>query len=268
MSTDGQIQLTLDGPVATLTIDRPSRRNALHGPMWEAIGVRATEAAEAGARVLILTGAGDHFCSGMDLKPDNPLAMEIVGVVSNKDTAAGVALIERIKGWLKPLADFPGLTIAAIEGTCLGGGLELALHCDVRVASRSAALALPEPRWGMVPDVGGTSRLTRLVGPGRAALVIASGRRFRGDEARDLGIVEVVCDSGGALMTAQDLAADAVRSAPTALREALELVRAVPGLSAAEANAAESAAGAAALVSGEVIEWVSAFAEKREPNWG
>ncbi len=267
MAEAGRVHLDLSDDVALLTIDRPSRRNAMDLAVWEGIRDRATAAAEAGARALVLTGAGPHFSSGLDLKPDNPLAMDAMGVVFGGGREAGEALIRRLKACLAPLRTFPGLSIAAIEGVCLGGAFEAALHCDVRIAGRGAVFSLPEARYGMVPDVGGTTLLTRLVGPGRAAMIVASGRQYMADEAYGLGMLEMVVAPGGALSAARALAEDVRRSAPTATREAVSLARRAPGLGLDAALDAETAAGARALVSGEVAEGLQSFVEKRAPSW-
>ena len=263
----GIVRLELSEGVALLTLSRPARRNALDLPMWEGLRDQVVAATAAGARAVILTGEGSHFCSGMDLKPDNPLAARVGAAVFGGDPEEGKRIIEELKALMAPLLAFPGLSIAAIEGACLGGGLEVALHCDVRVAARDAIFGLPEPRWGMVPDVGGTTLLTRLVGPGRAAMIVGTGRRFLADQAFGLGVVEHLAAPGGALIEARSIARDALACAPTASREALALIRAVPGLSREEACTRETAAGAAALASGEVAEGLAAFIEKRAPGW-
>ena len=269
MATPGQVHLVVEDGIATLTLDRPSRRNALDGPMWERIGTRATEAAGAGARVLIVTGAGPHFCSGLDLNMDNPLVTQVAGTVMAGEAGRpqGEDTIRMLKSWLAPIRAFPGLSIAAIEGVCIGGGLEVALHCDVRVAARTAWLSLPETRWGMVPDVGGSTLLTRLVGPGRAAMIAGSGRRYAAADAYGLGMVEMLCAPGGALDAARELALDALRCAPLATRLALGQIRSVPGREIEDCFASETAAGAQALASGEVMEGMAAFAERRVPAW-
>jgi enoyl-CoA hydratase/carnithine racemase len=173
---EGRVHLEAQDGVGVLRLDRPARRNALGAQMWAMVAVRVDEAARMGLRALILTGAGPHFCAGMDLKPDNPLLARAAQAVGDGDPVAARALIEELKGVGARLRRFPAPTIAAIEGVCLGGGLELALHCDVRVAAETAQLGMPEVRLGMVPDVGGTALLSRLVGPGRAIALICSGR--------------------------------------------------------------------------------------------
>ncbi|RME23574.1 MAG: enoyl-CoA hydratase/isomerase family protein, partial [Deltaproteobacteria bacterium] len=200
---DGTIRLELDDDVAVLTIDRPRRRNALNGPMWAELALRVAEARAAGPRALIVTGAGAHFCAGMDLKPDNPLLPRILPAVMEGDTGVAREVIDELKAGMVGLLEFPAPTFAAVEGVAVGGGYEVALHCDVIVAARSAFVGLPEVRVGMVPDVGGMTLLTRRVGPGRAVLAIATGRLFDAPAAFDLGMVDVLCEPGAALETAR-----------------------------------------------------------------
>ncbi len=261
------VSLQIADNIARITLSKPARRNALDEAMWSAFAERVAAAATASPRVLIVTGAGGHFAAGMDLGPDNPLHARIGPAIANRDVAAAANVIAWLKAILSGLAEFPAPTIAAIEGACAGSGFELALHCDMRVAARNAFLSLPEVRIGMVPDVGGTTRLTRLVGPGCAARLIATGERITGDEAFALGIVERVVEPGRALAEAEDMARLIAKGGPTAVREALGVIRRVPDLSLADAYAAETAAGAAALTSGEPLEGVQAFFEKRDPRW-
>lgn len=259
------IELHIEDHVAHVVINRPARRNALDADGWTGIGEQVTAAAHQGARALIVRGAGDHFCAGMDLKLDNPLLGRAARSMAQGDAADLRALIVELKGCLAPIRGFPGPTIAAIDGGCLGGGLELALHCDVRVASPRARFAMPEPRIGFVPDVGGTTLLRRLIGPARASWLILSGRSIDAETALQYGIVEEL--AADPLAAARALAADMAHSAPTATREVLRLLRAGDGRDLERALALETEAGLAALLSGEVMEGVAAFAERRAPRW-
>jgi enoyl-CoA hydratase len=261
------VTLQIAENVACITLSKPARRNALDEGMWQALASRVAEAAAAQPRVLIVTGAGGHFAAGMDLAPDNPLQARVGPAIVERDVATATGVIAWLKAVVAGLAEFPAPTIAAIEGACAGSGFELALHCDIRVAAKNALLSLPEVRIGMVPDVGGTTRLTRLVGPGRAARLIATGERVTGDEAFTLGIVERVVEPGRALVEAQDMAKLVCKGGPVAVREAMGVIRRVPDLALADAYAAETAAGARALTSGEPLEGVQAFFEKRDPRW-
>ncbi len=181
------------GAAALLTIERPERRNAVDGETAELLGehYRSFEADDE-ARVLVLTGAGDvAFCAGADLK-----ALETLG--PRLDDPAGPL------GFTRLIASKP--TIAAISGWCLAGGLELALWCDLRIGTDSAALGFPERRWGVPLIDGGTQRLPRIVGLGRALDMILSGRILDADEALAIGLLNEVVPAGRHLDRALEIA--------------------------------------------------------------
>ena len=171
------------GAAAVVTIDRPERRNAVDGPTAEALkAAYAYWLADEDARVLVLTGAGDiAFCAGADLK-----ALETLG--PRLQDPAGPLCFTR----LTP----PRPTIAAVSGWCLAGGLELALWCDLRIVSETAQLGFPERRWGVPLIDGGTQRLPRIVGQGRALDLILTGRIVPADEALAMGLVTEVVGPG------------------------------------------------------------------------
>src|SRR5205823_1288383 len=171
------------GAAAVLTIDRQHRRNAVDGPTAEKLGEGYRSfVADDDARVLVLTGAGGvSFCAGADLK-----AIETFG--PRQADPAGPLGFTR----LTP----PKPTIAAIEGWCLAGGLELALWCDLRIASPSSTLGFPERRWGVPLVDGGTQRLPRIVGLGRALDIILTGRMVEAREAHAMGLVTEVVPHG------------------------------------------------------------------------
>jgi enoyl-CoA hydratase len=181
------------GAAAVVTIDRQERRNAVDGPTADLLA-EAYERFEADddARVMILTGAGEvAFCAGADLK-----AIESFGPRLDRE---GGPL-----GFTRRIATKP--TIAAISGWCLAGGLELALWCDLRVATPTAALGFPERRWGVPLIDGGTQRLPRIVGMGRALDLILTGRMVPVDEAHAIGMVNEVVAKGTALERALQIA--------------------------------------------------------------
>ena len=181
------------GAAAVLTIDRPHRRNAVDGPTAERLleGVEAFEADD-GARVLVLTGAGGiSFCAGADLKA--------------LDTYAGrLDLPDGPMGFTRRTPSKP--TIAAIGGWCLAGGLELALWCDLRIAAEGSTLGFPERRWGVPLIDGGTQRLPRIVGLGRALDLILTGRLVGTDEALAMGLLTEVVPAGEHLARALEMA--------------------------------------------------------------
>jgi enoyl-CoA hydratase len=181
------------GAAALLTIDRPERRNAVDGPTAEALadGYRRF-AADESARVLVLTGGGDEaFCAGADLKDLESLGPRMAD-------PAGPLGFSRLTP-SKP-------TIAAISGWCLAGGFELALWCDLRVASETARLGFPERRWGVPLIDGGTQRLPRIVGLGRGLDLILTGRIVEASEAAAMGLLTEVVAPGEHLERALEMA--------------------------------------------------------------
>jgi enoyl-CoA hydratase len=181
------------GAAAVLTIDRPERRNAVDGPTADLLSEGYQRfVADDGARVLILTGAGEvAFCAGADLK-----ALDTLG--------PRIGLPDGPLGFTRLTP--PKLTIAAISGWCLAGGLELALWCDLRIAAAGSTLGFPERRWGVPLIDGGTQRLPRIVGLGRALDIILTGRFVPAEEALEMGLVNELVSPGLHLDRALELA--------------------------------------------------------------
>jgi len=194
----GAVSSSTTGPVLTITLHRPAVRNAVDGPTAVALR-QAFEAFEADdtLAVAVLTGGGGHFCAGADLAALGDPARR------NTLTADGSG-----PGPMGPTRiDFTKPVIAAVEGYAVAGGLELALMCDLRVAARSAVFGVFCRRWGVPLIDGGTVRLPRLVGMGRALDMILTGRAVTADEALAIGLANRVVDDGMALAEAQALAA-------------------------------------------------------------
>jgi enoyl-CoA hydratase len=236
------------GAAAVLTIDRPERRNAIDGPTAERLADAYVAFAEDdGARVLVLTGAGGvSFCAGADLKAIETFAPRL------HDPGGPLGFTRRIP--TKP-------AIAAIEGWCLAGGLELALWCDLRIATESSALGFPERRFGVPLIDGGTQRLPRIVGLGRALDLILTGRLVDAAEALALGLLTEVVAPGAhlerALQIAERLAAfpqETMLADRRAAHDGLALALA-DGLAVEARNAgatfADAAAGAARFAAGD-----------------
>jgi enoyl-CoA hydratase len=189
----GPVRYERVGAAAVVTIDRPERRNAVDGPTAEALGeaYRRFEADD-DARVMVLTGAGGvAFCAGADLKAIETFAPRL------EDPAGPL-------GFTRLTPSKP--TIAAIGGWCLAGGLELALWCDLRIAGEGSALGFPERRWGVPLIDGGTQRLPRIVGLGRALDLILTGRIVHTEEALDMGLLTEVVPAGQHLERALEMA--------------------------------------------------------------
>ncbi len=181
------------GAAAVLTIDRQDRRNAVDGPTADALGeaYRAFEADD-DARALVLCGAGGvSFCAGADLKAIETFAPRLTAP-------------EGPLGFTRLTSSKP--TIAAISGWCLAGGLELALWCDLRIAAEGSTLGFPERRWGVPLIDGGTQRLPRIVGLGRALDIILTGRMVSAREALTMGLITEIVPPGAHLERALEIA--------------------------------------------------------------
>lgn len=201
----------VDDGVAIITINRPEALNALNGELLVELSY-AFELAESDPHVkaLIITGTGRAFVAGAD----------IANLANLSDAFSGREAALAGQDVMNTLAALPFPTIAAINGFALGGGLELALACDLRVASHQARLGLPEVGLGLIPGYGGTQRLPRLVGLGRAMDLIFTGRHVTAEEALQLGLVNRVSDD--ALAAAKELAGQILKNAPVALGLAKE----------------------------------------------
>ncbi|GGJ63672.1 enoyl-CoA hydratase/isomerase family protein [Deinococcus aquiradiocola] len=209
------LQIDQHGPLAVLTVNRQSALNALNGEtLSELAQVTDIVAENAEIAALIITGAGDKaFVAGADI---SELA-QLEGVFAGREMAlAGQDVMHGI-------ASLPIPTIAAINGYALGGGLELALACDVRVAAKTARVGLPEVTLGLLPGFGGTQRLSRLIGAGRALDMMLTARQVGAEEALAMGLVNYVADNP--LQKAREVAETMLKNAPIALSLVKEAVR-------------------------------------------
>ncbi len=247
-----------EGPVTVITITRPEVMNALHPPAQEELSAAMDDfAADPHQWVAILTGAGERaFCAGNDLKyqagggPRKRLSTGFGGVTSRFDLD-------------KPL-------IAAVNGVALGGGLEIALACDLIVAASHATFALPEVKVGLAALAGGIQRLGRQIGAKRALGMILTGRHVGAGEAQALGFVNEVVAPGEALAAAKRWAQAIVEASPLSVRASKQaLMRGLdePSLAQAIAHEREYPAALAMFASEDYVEGPRAFAQKRKPRW-
>ncbi len=233
------ISTEAEGPVLTITLQRPERRNAVDGPMARELR-RAFEAFEAddALHVAVLSGSGGSFCAGADLSAvGEPARAHEVHADGSGPGPMGPTRM----AFAKPV-------IAAVEGPAVAGGLELALMCDLRVAARGALFGVFCRRWGVPLIDGGTVRLPRLVGMGRALDLILTGRAVAADEALAMGLVNRVVDDGQALAAAQALAAQIAGLPQQCLRADRASAFAQWDLPLAHALQREGAGGHAALL--------------------
>lgn len=250
------LRYELDGDVAIITVDRQEALNALNQDVLFELSVAFEQAeADSDVRALVITGAGRAFVAGAD----------IAGLRRLEDAFSGRELSLQGQDVFSTLAALPFPTVAAINGFALGGGLELALAADLRVAAPGARLGLPEVGLGLIPGYGGTQRLPRLIGQGRALDLILTGRHVPADEALQLGLVNRVADD--ALAAAIELAHTAARNGPVAVGLAKEAVS--RGLDVTLSQGLEIEADLFGLVatSADMQEGTSAFLEKRTPDF-
>lgn len=208
-------------------------------------------------RAVVVTGSGERaFCAGSHIGEFEGLRGRV---------AEGKLLLEKLV--YRQLAELPMPTIAAIEGDALGGGLELALCCDLRVASARARLGMPEVRLAVLPGSGGTQRLPRVVGPARAKELILTGRIISADEAERIGLVNQVVPAGEARKAAETVAEEIAARGPLAVREAKRLIDAAMDLDLDAGLAAELDASQRVFASEDMLEGASAFFGKRDPEY-
>ena len=246
------------GQVMILTLNREDRMNALSFPLLlELSQTLETLIDDADARVLIITGAGDRaFCAGADLK-------ERLGM-SEVETRR---YIRTIRETFVKVENFPRPTLAMINGLALGGGCELSLACDLRMMSRSARIGLTETRLAIIPGAGGTQRLPRLIGKGRAKELIFTGRQLDAQSAYDIGLVERIVEPEALRTTALALADEICLAGPLALVQAKFAIDHGLEVGLADGLAIEGKAYEVLLPTQDRREALEAFSQKRKPNF-
>ncbi len=238
----------------TVTLNRPERLNAMHPPGNAELGeVFDDFAHDDDMWVAIITGAGRGFCAGNDLRHQAgggervPMPRGFGGLSSRFDL-------------LKPV-------IAAVNGVAMGGGFEIALACDIIIASERAIFALPEPRVGLAALAGGLNRLPREIGPKRALGMILTGRHVGAEEGRELGFVTSVVPHEQLMEAALDCARQICECAPLSVRASKEVVYASLDQPLHESLHSRYDSVRAMLQSEDFIEGPKAFSEKRKPDW-
>ncbi len=250
-------KLKADGHILTVTINRPERRNAVHPPASrEMAKIFDDFAANDDLWVAIITGAGDKaFSAGNDLRYQAEGGDMTI-------PSAGFAGITARTGLNKPL-------IAAVNGVAMGGGFEIALACDLIIASRSAIFALPEPRVGLAALAGGLHRLPRQIPYKQAMGMILTGRRVPAEEGQRLGFVNEVVEADELMNAARRWADMILECSPVSIRGSLEIIRAGMEKGGPETAIAASYGGLAGKIFGseDAKEGAMAFIEKRPPQW-
>jgi enoyl-CoA hydratase/carnithine racemase len=256
-SSSPKLRVEQQGHTALLTIDNPAANT------WDTESLSALRDLVLALNVhsdiyaLVITGAGEKFFSaGADLK-----------LFADGDPKTAGDMARLFGEAFETLADFRGVSIAAINGFAMGGGLEVAMACDIRICEQQAKLALPEARVGLLPCAGGTQRLARLVGEGWAKRMILCNERIDAATAERIGLVEEVVETGMAFERAVALAAQAAQQSPSAVGRCKRLIHSARDKAIADGLVAERDLFVELFSTEDQREGVNAFLEKREPEW-
>ncbi|MCA0043410.1 enoyl-CoA hydratase/isomerase family protein [Celeribacter litoreus] len=251
------VELTRSGDCAVLTLNRPEALNALSFAILREIGAAIDEvAAMTDVRALLVTGAGEKaFCAGADIKElrNRPLMDQLRGAELGQSVFA-------------KLDTLPVPSVALVNGYAFGGGSELALACTFRLAAPNAIFGLPEIKLGLIPGYGGTQRLPRLIGEGRALEIIMTGRNVKADEAERIGLVNAVVE-GDLMEAGLEFAGKFTRYSLPALGFARSAVQRAADLSLTEGLRVEAELSTLAYRTEDAEEGMAAFEEKRKPEF-
>jgi enoyl-CoA hydratase/carnithine racemase len=247
------------GSVRHVVLDRPGKRNAMNGEMCQALGVAFKAAANDGAvRCVVVRGEGPMFSSGMDFAD--------LAALSEQPENLRAFRREILEAW-NLCEEMPKPTVCQIHGGCIGGAMELALACDLRVMARDALIGMPETRVGLIPDVGGTSRLPSVVGLGRAKELIMTSRLIDGDEAERIGLANRVAPAEELDAATDRLVGELLACAPLAVGHAKRVMDASAKPALAATLEHEVTVQALCARSEDFAEGSRALSEKRAPEF-
>jgi enoyl-CoA hydratase len=244
--------------ISLITVNRPQSLNALNRLVLEELSHALHEVRRSPqVRALIVTGAGDRaFVAGADIK-----------AMSEMSTVEGLEFCQLGYRVMRTVEELPVPVVAAVNGFALGGGLELAMSCDLIVASEQARFGQPEINLGMIPGFGGTQRLPHRIGRTRAAELILSGELIDAHKALEWGLVNRVCPPGDLMRTARALAEQLLSKPPVAVRQAKAALRAAATMNQDAGTRFEQEAAGVAFSTADRVEGTKAFLEKRKPQW-
>lgn len=255
---DMAVDVEINEGIAVVTMNRPQALNAFNSEQLDLLGAAFYALGQdRTVRAVILTGAGDRaFAAGADIK-------EMVDMTP----AEGLAFGRKGQALTAAIEHLPQPVIAAVNGYAFGGGCELAIACDIRLASENAHFAQPEVSLGIPPGWGGTQRLPRLIGPGLAAEMIFTGRQVQAEEAHRIGLVNAVHPLDRLMPAAREMAAQIARNSPAAVRASKNLIGLATVGDQAAGLAAEVASFGAAFAAPDRSEGMTAFVEKRAADF-
>ena len=252
------VQLSFNGPIATIVLNRAAKLNALNAEMLEALETYAEELdRNQEVRVVLLAGTGKAFCVGADIYEWSDLSPLEMGRRWIRD---GHRIFARY-------ARLPQPVIAVLNGYTFGGGLELALAADLRLAAEGVQLSFPEVKLGIIPGWGGTQRLAQLIGPSRAKQMIFSGERVAAEQAEAWGLVNEVVPPEKLAERALELASTIAANGPVAVQLTKQLIDAAFPASGDSGVVLETLAGSLASYTADAREGVAAFRQRRQPQF-
>ena len=255
---DGVLLREEDNGIVTLTLNRPEVMNSFNFQLLHALREQVEDVRfKRDVRVIIITGAGEKaFCSGADLKERATLSPDQVK-----------EFIFTIRNLFTSIEQLNKAVIGAVNGVALGGGTELALACDIRIASMNASMGLTETRLAIIPGAGGTQRLPRLVGRGKAKELIFTGKRIGAEEALNIGLVNQICEPEDLLDECKKMAAMICETGPIAIEQAKYAINYGIEADLHTGLALESNAYWVTIPTEDRLEGLAAFREKRKPEY-
>ena len=255
--------------IAFIEINRPEKKNAINFECWKLFDSYFDDLKSSqGIRALVITGhTSDIFSAGVDVTPSDKFIMDMFQALQNQDKEKLVDGFAHIQSVLTKLARLTFPTIAAINGICYSGAAELALACDLRVAKEGAVICFQETRLGLIPDLGGTVRLAKLVGPGCAKDLIFSARKIVAEEAKQLGLVNHIFPKENFRSRVTEYVESITANGPMALQVVKEIIDSTISMDEDQALAFEREKAASNVLSGQCVEGITAFLEKRATKW-
>ena len=258
-----------EGEIGFIEINRPEKKNALNYECWQLFDKYCDELiVDNQIRALVITGRPDDiFSAGVDVTPTDPFIAGMFQALQNRDKTKLVEGFADMQAVVSKLAHLPFPTVAAINGLCYSGAVELAAACDIRVIKEGAVICLQEVRLGLIPDFGGTVRLGKLIGPARAKELILTARRILPNEAKELGLVSHIFPKENFKSHVIEYVKRITANGPKALQVVKEICDSTFTMEEAEALKFERQRAAENILSGQCIEGISAFLGKKSPKW-
>jgi len=264
---DDVVKVRIEGELAYIALNRPEKRNAVNGAMLRALPDAVAQADRPEVRAIILYGEGVVFSAVIDFTSLSSESGASAAPGASPDLARFRHFIGESQAAVNRLESIEKPVIGALHGYVGGLGLEIALACDARIAAAGTRLGMPEVRIGLVPDVGGTTRLTRTVGYARSKELIMTARMIDADEAERIGLVNRVVAAGTHITAAEELAREMTRNAPLAVGLAKRLIDRGHGLDKMTFMELEALAQSSLLTTEDFREGGRALAERRDPKF-